>query len=818
MTNPIITLSADQRIGALAYEWQDILNDDRLWPWVLPVVCNRGLELSKNSQLAKSAIGKQPSMINRDGRIHGIKEWSRRPALTSDASIRQWMTVQDYGFCIRTGHDGLIAIDADVNDWEDAERLYSSLCSIAQVDSISRRRRGGEGASRWAALVQIVDDNGAPLPAPLRKLVLGAPRAAHPPVRETPQQRAARELKETGKVEILTAGQQLVCAGMHSASGTRYVWDGGIKPTRITRAQLERWLAYIRDVDGFGTGADAPEWPKDEATLHASIGTSRQAGVLTPDIIGDNRLARWLVDTGKVIGVTSRGLQVRCPWEHLHTTDTGPGATLFIPAGVGGQAHDGFQCLHGHCEHRTILDAKAEWAKEGYEDVDFPEGPAETGLLVTNAETGEVALNPDMDPVLLVDTDLDDAAAKVRAESDLRKEGEPWYREKDGSYILDQRGLNVALRHNIITGLTFVLDTFTQQIIARPRGQNAWRPIRDTDYTRARMGLERHNCRRFTKEMVRDGIELLAEEQKRDLAAQWLRTNIPQWDGVKRVETFWPVYCGTRDNDYTRAAGRYTFSALWGRANAAVDPVKADIVPVLVGAQGVGKSELVRRIVPVSDWAGVIDFSHKQDDIARSIQGRVAVEAAELAGMDRKSLNEIKMFITLPYDSWIPKYHENPIRVNRRCLIFMTTNEREIFPDTTGNRRYAPLEIIRVNIPMLRRDILQLWAEAREMYNRDGVMWQELEELAREVTPEYMSVDSWTEAIAAWIGDAGNAGTRLSPETLMVKALGLHPGQMDAKSTRRVCAILRGLGYERKRVRVDGGDRREYRWTLRKDQ
>lgn len=311
--------------------------------------------------------------------------------------------------------------------------------------------------------------------------------------------------------------------------------------------------------------------------------------------------------------------------------------------------------------------------------------------------------------------------------------------------------------------------------------------------------------------MVRDGIELLAEEQKRDLAVQWLRTNIPKWDGVKRVETFWSSYCCSRDNDYTRAAGRYTFTALWGRANAAVDPVKADIVPVLVGAQGVGKSELVRHIVPVSDWAGVIDFSHKQDDIARSIQGRVAVEAAELAGMDRKSLNEIKMFITLPYDSWIPKYHENAVRVNRRCLIFMTTNEREIFPDTTGNRRYAPIEIIKVDIPRLRRDILQLWAEARDMYEDKGIMWQDLELLAREVTPEYMHIDAWAEAIAAWIGDAGNAGALISPEMLMVKALGLHPAQMDVRSTRRVCAILRNLGYDRRRVRSDDGHR-EYQW------
>jgi predicted P-loop ATPase len=57
---------------------------------------------------------------------------------------------------------------------------------------------------------------------------------------------------------------------------------------------------------------------------------------------------------------------------------------------------------------------------------------------------------------------------------------------------------------------------------------------------------------------------------------------------VPRVATLLLGYFGTEDTPYTRAVGRYTWTALAGRC--AEPGVKADMVPVLIGLQGAGKT------------------------------------------------------------------------------------------------------------------------------------------------------------------------------------------------------------------------------------
>lgn len=57
---------------------------------------------------------------------------------------------------------------------------------------------------------------------------------------------------------------------------------------------------------------------------------------------------------------------MRCPWEHEHTTDSGPTATVYIPAGVGGVDRGGFKCFHAHCKDRTTRDC---YVATGFDNV-----------------------------------------------------------------------------------------------------------------------------------------------------------------------------------------------------------------------------------------------------------------------------------------------------------------------------------------------------------------------------------------------------------------------------------------------------------------
>lgn len=60
------------------------------------------------------------------------------------------------------------------------------------------------------------------------------------------------------------------------------------------------------------------------------------------------------------------------------------------------------------------------------------------------------------------------------------------------------------------------------------------------------------------------------------------------WDGVERVERFLESYAGAEAGDYSRAVSRYMWTAMAARL---LNPgAKCDMVPVLVGGQGTGKS------------------------------------------------------------------------------------------------------------------------------------------------------------------------------------------------------------------------------------
>ncbi len=65
----------------------------------------------------------------------------------------------------------------------------------------------------------------------------------------------------------------------------------------------------------------------------------------------DDPVLDWLVENDFVFSHNDEWVHIRCPWEHEHSSDTGPSSTSFSPLEYG-TATRGFKCLHGHCAHR----------------------------------------------------------------------------------------------------------------------------------------------------------------------------------------------------------------------------------------------------------------------------------------------------------------------------------------------------------------------------------------------------------------------------------------------------------------------------------
>ena len=573
-----------------------------------------------------------------------------------------------------------------------------------------------------------------------------------------------------GIIEFLATGQQFIAAGTHP-SGVRYEWAGGMPSAvpALTPAEFEVLWQALQDLFGVEGGSSTGK-------AAAALVRPRSVVDVADPMVG------WLDENGWVTGWAQDGrVDVRCPWADGHSSDTGPSSTSYYPAGVGGFAQGHFKCLHASCAGRT--------------DGDFVQA---TGYGASEFEVLPAAPESELLPAFA--------------------------RDKAGKIKPLRGNLELALTRSDLCGLQIRKDTFRGEIMLAPNGTEAWRSITDSDYTDLckRMEFGHTGFGHIPKDLIREMVNNVAEHNQFDSAQHWL--NGLAWDGVPRVEKFLSKHLGAADTPYTRAVGRYLFSALAGRV---LQPgVKADMVPVLVGPQGAGKSTVVAALAPSPDAFLELDLGKADDDQAREMRGVLMVELGELKGLRVKEQAALKSFISRPTDTWVEKYKEHAIRYSRRSVFMGTTNSQEFLSDDTGNRRWLPVEVaghttveaVGAAGAAVARDRDQLWAEGAVMFKQSGIAWQEAERLARAEHAKFETVEPWAAAIGGWLssndmfdeGQPRRGDVPFTTEEVLIGAVRIDLKAITDVSRKRVAAVLRRLGFVDHRQQV--GKERATRW------
>lgn len=338
-------------------------------------------------------------------------------------------------------------------------------------------------------------------------------------------------------------------------------------------------------------------------------------------------------------------------------------------------------------------------------------------------------------------------------------------------------------------------DEFQDAVMVSPRGAPEWQPLGDTDYTRMRVILETTgNCEPIPTEMMRQAVQLVAERNKMDTARTWL--DGLTWDGVERIDTFCPRYFGTPDSPYTRAVGAYLWTALAGRI--AAPGCQADMVPVLIGKQGVGKSRGVQALVPSPEHYVEIRLDEPDDAIARKCRGTLVGEMAEMRGLRAADVERVKAFITRTHERWVPKYREFATNYPRRFVIVGTTNDEEFLPPDTEHRRWLPMHTRGVKVDAINDDRDQLWAEGYVRFIVEGIHWRGMETLAADARSDASAQDPWQDQIHTWLAEMGEQPSALKMQDVLVNAVGLDSRTVNRTHELRVARILRVMGYERR--------------------
>lgn len=389
-------------------------------------------------------------------------------------------------------------------------------------------------------------------------------------------------------------------------------------------------------------------------------------------------------------------------------------------------------------------------------------------------------------------------ASKVDPE-EARELAKTLQRDKNGRALAVLPNLTVVLGAEAVSGVRLAYDTFQDALLLAPVGTDDWRPLRDTDYTSLRLWLE--NTVHFhpvSKDLVRDTVIYLAEDNQIDSAIMWLSQLT--WDGKPRVDKFFARYFGADSSPYVTAVSRYFWTAAAARV---LDPgCQCDMVPILVGRQGIGKSQGVKAIVPDPAHYVELKLDEPDDTIARKMRGALVGELAELRGMRQADIERVRAFVTRTHEKWTPKFKEFATVFPRRLVMVGTSNDDDILTDDE-NRRWLPMHVHGADVKLIATDREQLWAEGAALYKQHGVLWSDAQIAARDVHAQFEVDDPWEQDITNWLSDM-KWPENVKLYDALVHGVGLDNRKLSRGDERRAGKILRGAGYEKKQMRVAG--------------
>ena len=249
----------------------------------------------------------------------------------------------------------------------------------------------------------------------------------------------------------------------------------------------------------------------------------------------------------------------------------------------------------------------------------------------------------------------------------------------------------------------------------------------DDDYYRIRSIFNKHDFD-ASKAVIREACRTVGLDYGYHPLKDYL-SNLT-WDGKERIEEFFISYCGVDDNEYTRIVSKKFFVAIINRI---FEPgCKFDHMLVLVGKQGFGKSDLLRRLCIKPDWflEGATDLNNK-DAIFR-LQGKILCEDAELEAFNRTRSASVKAFLTTQMDEARVPHDTEITTFPRQCIMCGTSNPSDFLKDETGERRIWPLLIKkqRADFEAITQVVPQLYAEAIYWYEKKYPIYMSVEEEA----------------------------------------------------------------------------------------
>ena len=336
------------------------------------------------------------------------------------------------------------------------------------------------------------------------------------------------------------------------------------------------------------------------------------------------------------------------------------------------------------------------------------------------------------------------------------------------------------------------------------------RPIRDTDLIDIRLLIERAGFQPTDKD-VRPCVDRLAVENAYNPITDYLDALV--WDGTPRLDRWMARFLGATDTPYVRKVGAKTLIAAIARAR--VPGCKVDTVLVLEGPQGLKKSTAIAALFGEDYTAESVSLFDQHNKMVMQMMGAWVVELAEFVAIARKDQSSVKGLLSMRSDRVVLPYAKMASTHPRRCIFFATVNPEEggYLTDSTGNRRYWPVAVTRIDLDGIASQRDQIWAEAQARYRGGEHWWLDAadEADAQIQVAEREEDDVWEPVLAEKLVGM----TEVTPARVL-SLLGVTFDRMEKKHEMRVAKVMKKLGFVSKTPKDE--NRKTYRvWRRNTD-
>ena len=385
--------------------------------------------------------------------------------------------------------------------------------------------------------------------------------------------------------------------------------------------------------------------------------------------------------------------------------------------------------------------------------------------------------------------------------------GDPW----EDKLVVDPKGWAIANHANLAHTIrnhgewteTLAYNSFTgRKILLKPIPgtpiNRSFKPreIEDRDILSATAWFNRNLFPRAAKSQVADAIDDVVYDAIINPVKHFLEDCEGAWDQQPRLAKWLTTYAGVEIEDPAHSQYVEEVGIKWAVSAVArvMEPgCKADGVLILEGSQGAGKSTAAKVLAGPEFFGDSLPPMHSKE-ASGYVRGRWIIELAELANVSKAEVEVVKAFISRSEERFRPPYGRNEVTFPRQCVFIGSTNRTDYLRDDTGNRRFWPVKVGRIDTEGLQRDRIQIWGEAVHRY-RQGEQWwltRAAETIAAQETKARLIDDPWTsEVLSKVLGKTETCVSQILSDML------IEVSRRDRMMSNRVVSILLQNGWSR---------------------